>query len=47
MQALTSLAKIRKLKLPDITAIQANVAFVNASEGPVGLQAKRLIGDGQ
>jgi hypothetical protein len=45
-QALLSLAKIRKLKLPDITAIQANVAYVNASSGPVGLQAKHLLESG-
>lgn len=43
-QALISLAKVRKLKLPDITAIQAQVAIVNASDGgPVELQAKRLL----
>jgi hypothetical protein len=44
-QALISLAKIRKLKLPDITAIQAQVAYVNAGEngGSVELQAKRLL----
>ncbi len=47
-QALVTLAKLRKLKLPDITAIQANVAYVNAgSDAPVELQAKHLIGDGK
>ena len=45
-QALTTLAKLRKLKLPDITAIQAQVAYVNASDGPVELQAKRLLPGG-
>ena len=42
-QALISLAKIRKLKLPDITAIQANVAYVNSGEGPVAMRANRLL----
>jgi hypothetical protein len=43
-QALISLAKIRKLKLPDITAIQAQVAYVSAGEGaPVEMRAKHLL----
>jgi predicted nucleic acid-binding protein len=43
-QALVTLARIRKLKLPDITAIQAQVAYVNAGEdAPVELQAMRLL----
>lgn len=41
-QALISLAKVRKLKLPNITAIQADVAYVNASDSPVELQARRI-----
>jgi hypothetical protein len=45
-QALISLAKIRKLKLPDITAIQAQVAYVNATDGPVDLHAKKLLTSG-
>ena len=46
--ALISLAKIRKLKLPDITAIQAQVAYVNAGgDGSVELQAKKLLTAGE
>ena len=42
-QALTTLAKLRKLKLPDITAIQANVAYINAPDSPTELRAKQLL----
>jgi hypothetical protein len=42
-QALVALAKVRKLKLPDITAIQANVAIVNASESPTHLQTRAML----
>jgi hypothetical protein len=42
-QALISLAKVRKLKLPDITAIQAQVAYVNAGDGPLEMRAQKVL----
>lgn len=46
-QALIALAKIRKLKLPDITAIQAQNAYVSVGDGALDVQARKLITSGE